>query len=44
MSSNDPKNEIDLYISKGINGKFSILGSTEEKCGFFFSKCVLSEC
>ena len=44
MSSNGLQIENVLYISKGISGKFSILGSTEEKCGFFFSKCTLSEC
>ena len=31
-----------LYIRKGINGKFSILGSDKQNCGFFTNKCKTS--
>ena len=38
---NDPEIEIFLYIDKWINGKFSILGSSDQKCRFFTNKPTL---
>ena len=38
ISSNIPEIENFLYISKKVNGKFSILGLSDQKCGFFTNK------
>ena len=43
MSSNNPEIENFLYISKRVNGKFSILGLSDQKCRFFTNKCTYSK-